>query len=430
MQKFLIKISALWLLAFFIINASVNGASAQARAAYKPAANGKVASVIINAKNGQVLFEENADAVRYPASLTKMMTLYLTFDALKQGKLKLDQKVRVSNHAASQPALKLWLRAGELVPVETLISSIVVRSANDSAVVLAEAVGRTESNFALLMTNKARQLGMANTTFRNASGLPNMQQKTTARELAKLSIALRRDFPGYYHFFNRERFAWRGVPYTSHNRVTLNYMGADGLKTGYINASGFNLATSVVRDGHSLVGIVLGGNTAGERDAKMMRLMDKAIATLKNQPDFKIAAESIQNMPASPKITDSGSEYVQQFQEYSGVPNPQIDDNSGGGYPGESAVNASQGGVQGEQGGRWGIQVGAYGDPKDALMAAANAVNQASAELNGSQIKVKSEGVGAGSVHRARLINLERVNAVRACVKLVSQNSHCFVFRN
>lgn len=232
------------------------------------------AALVVNAETGEVLYEKNAAALRYPASLTKMMTLYLTFDALKRGTLSMDQTLPVSAKAASQPQTNISLRSGDRLPVKTAIESLVVRSANDSSMVLAEALGGTEFNFALAMTQKARELGMKNTVFRNPNGLPDDKQVTTAYDMARLGIALRRDFPDYYHYFKKTSFSWNGVTYPGHNRVMERYNGADGVKTGYIRASGFNLVTSVQRDGYKIVAVVMGGHTASERDNKMIALLD------------------------------------------------------------------------------------------------------------------------------------------------------------
>jgi len=272
-----------------------------------------LASFIVDAETGKILESENADALHYPASLTKMMTLYLTFDALKKGTLNLDQTVPISEHAAGQPQTNIALHPGERIPVKDAIMSIVVRSANDSAVTLGEALGGTESEFAEKMTKKAAQLGMKNTVFRNASGLPDPGQHTTARDMATLGLALRRDFPQYFPFFKTESFSYRGNTYITHNHVMMRYDGVDGIKTGYIRASGFNLVTSVNRDGHRLVAVVLGGSTWRSRDDKMIALLDKTFTQLASLPGAKktnvaanVYTHKIAGFPA--KESDEGSE--------------------------------------------------------------------------------------------------------------------------
>ena len=247
-----------------------------------PAVN-RFSALVVDASTGRVLYEKNAGSVRYPASLTKMMTLYLTFDALKTGRMTLDQGLPVSLKASRQPQTNIALEQGDTLMVRSAIESLVVRSANDSAMVLAEAIGGTEWNFAVMMTQKARELGMSKTVFRNPSGLPDNKQHTTAYDMARLAIALRRDFPEYYPYFKLHSFTYNGVEYPSHNRVMGRYPGADGVKTGYIRASGFNLVTSVQKDGYNIVAVVMGGQTASARDNQMIQLLDQTFATLERK---------------------------------------------------------------------------------------------------------------------------------------------------
>ncbi len=243
------------------------------------------AALVVNAETGEVLYEKNAGEPRYPASLTKMMTLYLTFDALKKGTLDIDQSIAVSSKAASQPQTNIALETGEKLALKTAIESVVVRSANDSAMALGEAIGGTEFNFALAMTQKARELGMKNTVFRNPNGLPDDKQVTTAYDMARLAIALRRDFPDQYHYFKLTSFVYNGITYPGHNRVMERYAGADGVKTGFIRASGFNLVTSATRDGHKLVAVVMGGTSGAARDNKMIALLDQTFAQLNGKEE-------------------------------------------------------------------------------------------------------------------------------------------------
>jgi D-alanyl-D-alanine carboxypeptidase len=254
------------------------------------------AAMVIDGDTGRILYEDNADQPIYPASLTKMMTLYLLFGALDRGTVKLDQPLPVSARAAAMPATKLGLRVGEGLPVEQAIHAIIVQSANDAASVVAEALGGSEDGFAAMMNAQAKRLGMRSTTFRNASGLPDPLQKTNARDLAILARALVQTYPSYYHFFSEDSFIWRGRTYLGHNRLLHRYEGADGLKTGYIRASGFNLATSAVRNGHRLIGVVLGGRSAGARDAQMASLLDRGFAALGpvpgNTPNLLVARAS------------------------------------------------------------------------------------------------------------------------------------------
>ena len=234
---------------------------------------------MIDAGNGEVLYRANADDPKYPASLTKMMTLYLTFEALQKKRIKLGQYFPISRKAASQPPTKLDLKAGRKIRIEHAILGLVTKSANDAAMVLAEGIGGSETRFVRMMNQKARRLGMMRTTFRNPSGLPDDDQVTTARDLATLANALIRDYPKYYPYFSRASFTYQGIEHPNHNRLMEIYQGMDGLKTGYIRASGFNLAASAVRDGRRLIAVVMGGDTPGWRDEHMAELMDQGFAT-------------------------------------------------------------------------------------------------------------------------------------------------------
>ncbi|QIO51721.1 D-alanyl-D-alanine carboxypeptidase [Rhizobium leguminosarum bv. trifolii] len=238
------------------------------------AANPKYAGIVVDAKTGNVLYSENADRLQYPASLTKMMTLYMTFEALEQGRIRLDTPVPFSAHAAAQAPTKLGVRAGGTITVEQGILGLVTLSANDAATALGEMLGGgSEDRFAQLMTAKAHALGMTRTTYRNANGLPNTAQMTTARDQARLGIALRQHFPQYYGYFSTRAFKFGSRTIRSHNRLVGSVRGVDGIKTGYTRAAGFNLVSSVQVDGKSIVGVVLGGASTPARDAQMRNLI-------------------------------------------------------------------------------------------------------------------------------------------------------------
>ncbi|MBL8709599.1 MAG: D-alanyl-D-alanine carboxypeptidase, partial [Rhodospirillaceae bacterium] len=254
-------------------------------AAAKPVA----ASIIVDAVTGEVLSRSNADTLTYPASLTKMMTLYLLFDAIDAGQIKLTDKIKFSANAAAEPATNVNSKAGETIPVETAILALIIRSANDVATAVGEHIGGSEKEFARLMTAKARELGMTRTTFRNAHGLPNAEQRTTARDMAVLGVAMLRDHPDYYGYFARQKFSFKGVAYATHNRVLRKFTGADGMKTGYIRASGFNLVTSAQRDGRRLVGVVLGGTSGAARDNHMVKLMTAAFKIKQGSGEVLVA---------------------------------------------------------------------------------------------------------------------------------------------
>ena len=241
----------------------------EARSSYSPA----YASIIVDGNSGAVLQSTNPDASRHPASLTKIMTLYLLFERLEAGKMKLDTEMDVSEHASDQAPTKLGLKPGQKLKVEDAIKGLVTRSANDAAVVIAETIAGNEDEFARQMTRKARALGMTKTVYRNASGLPNDDQITTARDQATLGRAIQDRFPRYYRYFGTTTFVYKGNAIRNHNRLLGSVEGVDGIKTGYTRASGFNLVSSMRRGNRHLVGVVLGGRSGGSRDATMRSLL-------------------------------------------------------------------------------------------------------------------------------------------------------------
>jgi len=240
-----------------------------ARETYNPA----FSSIIVDGNSGATLAANNPDASRHPASLTKIMTLYLLFERLDSGKMKLDSEMGVSARASEQAPTKLGLHPGQTIRVEDAIKGLVTRSANDAAVVIAEAIAGDEHDFARLMTRKARALGMTRTVYRNASGLPDDEQVTTARDQSTLGRAIQDRFPSYYRYFSTIAFNYHGHSIRNHNRLLGNVEGVDGIKTGYTRASGFNLVTSMRRGNRHLVGVVLGGRSGGSRDATMRSLL-------------------------------------------------------------------------------------------------------------------------------------------------------------
>jgi len=236
-------------------------------------ANSKYAAIVIDARTGKTLYARNADAARYPASLTKMMTLYMLFEAMAAGRVNKSTPVPFSKNAAAEPPTKLGVKAGGAVPVETAIYALITRSANDVATAVGEMLAGSEQAFAQRMTARARSLGMGSTTFRNAHGLPNTAQKTTARDLAILSVALREHFPQYYSYFSTRGFNYGKQRINTHNRMFGRIEGVDGIKTGYTRASGFNLATSVQAGGRYVVAVVMGGQSGRSRDDHMAELL-------------------------------------------------------------------------------------------------------------------------------------------------------------
>jgi D-alanyl-D-alanine carboxypeptidase len=258
--------------ALIVLTALAVGLSAVAEAS---AANSKYSAIVIDANTGKTLFSANAGEARYPASLTKMMTLYLVFEKLASGKIKKSTQVPFSAHAAAQPPTKLGVKAGRSVSVETIIYSLVTKSANDSAAAIAEFIGGSEDGFARMMTARAKKLGMTGTLFQNASGLPDPSQHSTARDLAILGLALREHFPQYYGYFSTRSFTYGRQRMANHNRLLGRVKGIDGIKTGYTRASGFNLVSSVSDGKRRIVAVVMGGQTGRARDNHMADLIKK-----------------------------------------------------------------------------------------------------------------------------------------------------------
>ena len=273
------------------------------RAAYVP----DYSSIVVDANSGATLQATSADSSRHPASLTKMMTLYLLFERLEAGKIKLNSELPVSAHAAAQAPSKLGLKPGDSIGVESAIRAIVTKSANDVAVIVCEALGGDEPSFARMMTAKAHALGMTHTTYRNCSGLPDDAQVTTARDQALLGRALEDRFPNYFHYFSTRAFVFRGKTIRGHNRLLGSVDGVDGIKTGYIHDSGFNIVTSVHRKNRSIIAVVFGGRTARARDARVRSLIDNNIniaSTKRTAPPVAegtaIAATSLPAKPPTP----------------------------------------------------------------------------------------------------------------------------------
>ncbi len=263
----------------------------------------KYAAIVIDANSGEVLYDKRADSPRYPASVTKIMTLYLTFEALSEGRLKLTDRVVMSPRGAAQAPTKIGLSPGDSMSVDEAIKAMTVKSANDVAVAMAERLAGSESRFAALMTLRGQELGMRNSRFVNASGLPDSRQISTARDLAILSRATMRDFPQYYSYFSVKGFYFRGNYVKGHNRLLDSMEGFDGLKTGYTNASGFNLAGSAVRDGRRLIAVVLGGPSTAWRDNNMEDLLLTGFDVMKRRSRGErtsIAANIYEDEPTGP----------------------------------------------------------------------------------------------------------------------------------
>ena len=396
-----------------------------------PNVTSKDAYLIVDANSGRELASDQADELRHPASLTKLMTLYLTFSALDSGRLSLGDALPVSTNALNAPPTKMGMLPNGTVLVRDAVMALVTRSANDAAILMAEALGGDENGFARLMTQKARQLGMASTLFRNASGLPNPEQVTTARDMARLANALLRDFPHYYPVFSVLSYSYRGRTLTNHNRMLASYAGADGLKTGYTNASGFNLVMSAMRDNRRLIGVVMGGSSASQRDRQMAELMDRGFMAAEAT---SVSAWTSPRVPSSARYSAAnfvpgiGSpEVVRVNAVAKAEPAPAVNSaqppaapfrfgTAPGGMPAPSAV--ARGG--------WIIQVGSFSDPR----AAQAALERARGALPN---KVRANGaatvdevrIAKKTMHRARLTNLSQADATDGCKRLSQRKIPC-----
>ena len=310
----LVRVGLLGLVTFAA--AAITNDSAQARRSYsrhhahhvrhhesEESYSPQFSSIVIDGNSGATLAATSPDGIRHPASLTKIMTLYLLFARLEEGKIRLDTEMPVSAHAADQDPTKLDLRPGQTIKVEDAIKGLVTRSANDAAVVIAEAIGGSEDEFAKMMTRKAHALGMSRTTYRNASGLPNDEQVTTARDQATLGRAIQDRFPRYYRYFSTQTFNFRGHSISNQNHLLGNVEGVDGIKTGYTRSSGFNLVTSMHRGNRFLIGVVMGGRSSGSRDATMRSLLAENLS--KAATTHTVAAITERNADASPEVADA-----------------------------------------------------------------------------------------------------------------------------
>ena len=370
-------------------------------------AHAKYASFIINENTKRIYHNANADTRNYPASLTKIMTLYLVFDALKSKKISMSSKFKVSKRATRQPPSKLNLSAGSNITVKNAILALVTKSANDVATVIAENLGKSERNFARLMTRKAKKLGMTRTTFRNASGLPNRGQLSTARDMATLGIAIRKNHPKFFKLFKTKSFIYKGIKYTNHNNLLGSYSGTDGIKTGYTNASGFNLVASVERNGQRIIGVVFGGKKARSRDKHMVTLLNKYFKTSLSKPLVRIAKPS--ELPKiRPKIV-MAEKNIKNFRIPPKITNNIIPNN-----------------VEED----WFIQIGAFKNRLNAHKAARNARNIVPEQLGNlpaslSKITKSSTNNNLQYLWRVRFVELAENQARSVCAELWTSGLSC-----
>lgn len=395
--------------------------AAKARAGAKP----QYSAIVIDAQTGAVLHAEAADAKRYPASLTKMMTLFMIFEAIDQRRLRFDTEWRVSSFAAGQSPTKLGLQAGSTITVREVVLGLITKSANDAAVVAAENLAGSESAFAERMTQRAHKLGMSRTTFRNASGLPNPHQVTTASDMARLSRALIRGFPHHYHLFSTSQFTYAGITHHNHNRFMEWFDGADGLKTGYVHASGFNLAASAVRDNRRLIGVVMGGRSPGGRDERMGVILDASFTRNVEPalPATRQASAPARQAPATATPKPELSAVALRPPEPAAdraAPAPSAPRIAADPQPAPAQRIATRPG--------WAVQVGAFNDAGQAHRAAEQARKLAPAALRTAAIDVQKVG-GSGrdaNLLRARLSGISSAEARDACRALQRHRKACF----
>ena len=374
------------------------------------------AAIVMESASGRVLYAEAPDRTIRPASMTKMMTLYLLFEALEEGRLKLDSRLKVSKRAAGMPASKLGLRAGERIRVEEAIYALIAKSANDVAVVVAEALAGSEAAFARRMTQTARRLGMRRTVFRNASGLHHPGQRSTVRDMARLARALITDFPQFYPYFSTKTFTWRGRRFVNTNRLLGRYPGLDGLKTGFVRASGYNLAASAKRGGERLIVVVAGGRNARERDRKVIRLFDRGFAKLERLKIARIPPP--RPKPAwLPAAVEVRIPLPASRPPMLALPRGELAAGGGSGHR-ERTPRAQR---------AYGIQVGAFLRPAQADAAAREALRLLPELLLEGEIDVSARKGRRKIFYRARIAGLEQRVAEAACRALKSRGRDCLV---
>ncbi len=378
------------------------------------------AAIVIDADTGAVLFAERPDRRIYPASLTKMMTLYLVFEALEQGRLRLGDRLKVSRRAAGMAPSRLGLRPGQSLTVEQAILALVTKSANDVAVAIAERLAGSERKFAQRMTRKARALGMRRTTFRNASGLPNGRQRTTVRDMALLARALVHRFPRYYRYFSRRSFTFNGRRFGNHNRLLGRYAGLDGVKTGYIRASGFNLAASAVRGGRRIIAVVAGGRTARARDRRVAELLDLGFRRLKT----RLVASAPVPRPRPGDIVLANVRKAAPLPGDLAYPIPEMRSRS---LVPRLAVRPVLAARARRVERLYGVQVGAYTRAVQARKIAYRARKLAPDLLLDANVAVSKRRGRSRTFYRARIVGLTLGEAREACRVLRSRRQDCLV---
>ena len=425
-----------------------------------PAQARQQSSLTLDYETGEILAAQAPDEPGYPASLTKVMTLYLTFQALEAGRLRPGTRLRVSSRAASMPPTKLSLRPGSTISVDDAVMGLITRSANDAAVVLAETLGGSEARFAEIMTRTARRLGMRSTTFVNASGLPNPEQLTTARDMARLGVRLIRDYPRYYRKFSRPSFDYGGRVINNHNHLLGAYEGADGIKTGYTQAAGYNLLASAVRGGRRLIGVVLGGTSAYARDRQMVAMLDHAftdaalaraqVASVKAtppapravtvtaapvvRPTVAVGEGDEEDEPATLGQTVAALGEADQPASLTVRKAPALrpvasEDPARPRIRPRRAGNAGEAAAVQAPAAAYGVLIGSFRSTSAAQRSVRLAIRRAPTQLRGTFVSVRGVRSGRHMDYRARLIGLDHDEATAACKKLHRYSQSCSIVR-
>lgn len=417
-----------------------------AHAGHAAADNPRYAAFVVDETTGEVLHARRADDARYPASLTKMMTLYMLFEALERGDVTMSTEMTVSRHAAGQSPSVLGVESGDTITVETAIRALIIRSANDIAVVVGEHLAGTESAFATRMTSRARELGLTRTTFRNASGLPNSRQMTTARDMARLSIALHRDFPQYFHYFSERSFVHNGRTWRSHNNLVGRVNGVDGMKTGYIRASGFNIAVTAERNGHRIVTVVMGGPSAASRDNHAEELVNAAFRSFERREQILMAANDIAPRMNPIRMQDQIAVEIAQLDlrgpvaqgDADNMPALRVvlaDSPAPAHEPAAPAASSSEPAVLPPTpvrtasavmpSGQWAVQVGAYAGEAAAL-ARLETVRTLAPDLSSASLATPSVDTNGRRLFRARFEGVSADTARAVCRLLAERGEACF----
>ncbi len=371
---------------------------ATASAARRPPAS----SIVVNAKTGEVLSSQNADAPHHPASLTKLMTLYITFEALEKGIIKMDDLLPVSQNAANRSPSRLGVKPGDKLKVSTAIDALIIKSANDCATVLAEGLGYSEPKFAEKMTEVAKALGMKNTVFKNASGLPNRRQIATARDMATLAAAVYYHFPQYYDLFSRTQFSYDGKTYYTHNHLLKSFEGADGMKTGYIASAGYNIVTSAQRDGERVIAVTLGHNTLKERDRAAAKLMEQAFGKLALNDAAAVT-------PVFAKLENNDFKLAELTKEET------------------SAASEDAASVQPAPADAiWAVQVGAFSNYAKARVYALK-IRRQFPQFKDRRIAVEPAQTASSIIYRSKLVGFDKKDAGEICKNLQKSNKSCIV---